>query len=192
MDSRGLILTNLHLVADPWSGVPYNRAGRIEVGLSDDPLAQPAQMRYLAQIVASDRALDLVILYVKSDMQGNPLPHGLSLPVARLGDDRTLATASDIHLCGYPGRGDGTAIAIPALYRGHSEDRLWMQFAAPYVDGYNGSIALDDRVELVGIVYSVRPPDHDAGAAWYYLRPISVAKPLIAQAQRWLDSGPIR
>jgi len=189
VDGRGLILTVLHLVADPWSGVPHNRAGRIEVGVSDDPLTEPVQMRYLAQVVATNRALGLAILYVKSDVQGNPLPRAFSLPAARLGDDRNLASAADIHLCGYPDTGDGTAVAVPGLYTGHSEDKLWIQFVAPHIDGYNGGIALNDKVEFVGIVYGVRRPDHDAGAAWYYLRPINAAKPLIAQAQRWLDSG---
>lgn len=188
IDRRGLVLTNYHLVADPWTHLPYNQAGRIEVGVSYDPSQQAVQMQYLAQIVVADSRLDLAVLHIKSDLQGRTLPRFVFLPYVQPGDDRALTYAPDVHACGYPAN-SRTAIVLNGIYLGHSADGRWIQMAAPYIEGYSGAMVLDDSVRLVGIVNSYQRSQQDPRASWYYLRPVSLASTLISQARYYLDTG---
>ncbi|NLS76004.1 MAG: hypothetical protein GXY76_01960 [Chloroflexi bacterium] len=188
VDPRGLILTNYHLVADPWTKAPYNQANRVEVAVSYDPERQPVTFTYVAEVVMTDPALDLAILYVRTDLQGRPPARWWSFPWAPLGDDRALAFAPDVHTCGYPA-GRQTAAVLHGLYMRHSDDGQWVQLAAPYFEGYSGGMALNDRAELVGIINSYHQSDQDPRASWYYLRPTALLRGLVWQAQRWLDTG---
>jgi len=183
VDARGLILVNLHTVLDPWTGQPYSATGQIIVGVSDDPLAQAPAVFYLAKVVATSPTVGLAILYVHADAQGRPVPRRAFLPVATLGDDQALATAPDIHACGYAGAGH--AEAVHGLYAAHAEDGRWLRFTAPAA-ALDDGIAFDDQATVVGIVSSV---ERAAQGSLYYARPIGAAQPLIAQARRWLNAG---
>lgn len=187
VDGRGLIVTNLHIVADPWTNQPYNQAGRIEVGVSVDPPRVPYHLTYLAEIYYTDPHLDVAVLRITSDWQGRPLPP-LQLPWVPLGNDLSLAYAPDMHTCGYATNAVAATVGH-GLYRGHSADGQWVQLAAPYYDGYNGGMALNDAAELVGIIHSYRQVNPSTQTSWYYLRPANALRPIIQQAQRWLDLG---
>ncbi len=188
VDTRGLILTNYHLVADPWTETLYNLGGRVEVGISQDPERQPVVINYIAEVVMADPVLDLAILYVRSDVYGRAPAWQWGFPWVPLGDDRALAYAPDIHTCGYA-TGRPTAAVLHGLYMRHSDDGRWIQLAASFFEGYSGGMALNDRAELIGIINSYHQSDQDPRASWYYLRPASLARNLIWQAQRWLDTG---
>ena len=179
-------MTHLHLVADPWSGQPYNRAGRVQVGLSDDPLSAPAVLKYQADIALANVALDVAILRIRYDLEGKPLAQLPTFPTAKLGNDRDLPALPDLHLCGFPGTVAGT---VHGLYQRHSADGLWIELAAPLLGGFSGAPAWNDRVELVGLLYSTEAAGtgqaaRTGQAASYYLRPINALKTLIEMGKQ--------
>ena len=188
VDGRGLILTNYHLVADPWTHELYNASGRVEIGMSANPGEESVRMSYVAQVLLADAELDLAILHIKTDLTGRPVPRSPYLPWAALGDDRLLNTTPDVHTCGYP-TGSQRAVILHGVYTGHSNDGRWFELAAPYFDGYNGGMALNDDAHLVGIINSYRQSQQDPRTSRYYLRPINLARSLIAKGQYYLDTG---
>lgn len=181
VDHRGWILTNLHVLADYWTGELSNSQGEARVKIIRDPDELP-DWAYIARLENWDADLDIAVLQVVSDAFGRPIQHGLSLPSVRLGDsDRTaLPVLSLVTVIGFPSTGGGTVTVTQGQVAGRRclEDGPWIKYTASTSPGSSGSMVLNEMGKLVGIHTGAMS---DAGAGMGYMRPVNEVRALIAE-----------
>ena len=180
IDARGLILTNYHVVRNVDTNKPYNAKDLIGVFVQSST-DKPPDRAFFAQIVVMDGNLDLAILKLTSTGDGKPLPANLGLTVVPLGDSETVKDDQDIRAIGFQqGSGmswkDATVTTLKGTVSGFVENHAWIKTDAQIDHGISGGLAINAAGELIGI------PTAGAGKIGY-IRPINLAKPLIAQAK---------
>lgn len=148
----GLILTNAHVVLPDQH---YDVTGLV-VYLTVDP-SLPPQPKYKAEVVQADVALDLAVLRLTTDMDGNPLDaRALNLPAARLGNADSLQLGDRIIILGYPGIGGSTITLTSGEVAGFTAEsgvgpRAFIKTSATIAGGNSGGLAANMRGELIGI-----------------------------------------
>lgn len=187
VDSSGLILTNFHVAGDVETGQVYNPAGRALVAvtrLSDGA----AELRYQARLEEWDAGLDVAVLRIDADADGNPLRVPLALPVVRPGDSGALQFAERIYILGYPGVGGASLTVTVGSVSGFVVEggrRTWIKTDAEISRGNSGGLAVNEQGELIGIP-TWGNLDVEAGETLGklgYIRPISWVLPLIERAR---------
>src|SRR3989304_4212042 len=99
VSADGLILTNGHVVDDRFD--EYEDLGVALTGKADEP----PEMSYLAEIAAVDYGLDLAVIRVVSDLEGNEVDE--EFPFVAIGDSEEGEIGDSIRILGYPGIGGG-------------------------------------------------------------------------------------
>jgi S1-C subfamily serine protease len=163
VDSRGHILTNLHVVED---------ADEIKVALPDG-------RRFQAVLVGSDRFTELAVLRID----------GARLPVLPLGEPRRLEVGETVVAIGNPlwieGGPTVTVGVISALGRSMEEEGLpilhnLIQTDAAINPGNSGGPLLDLDGRVVGINTALIPSAHGIGFAVSAATAVPVLRALIA------------
>lgn len=110
IDESGLVLTNAHVGApnSPGQGASSPEPAYLTVSLTSEDDAAPAQAKYRANPVVSDGYLDMAILQINADADGNPVaPDELELPEPLpIGDSDDVRTGDRIIALGYPAIGN--------------------------------------------------------------------------------------
>ncbi len=211
IDPRGFILTNAH-VALPEKGESVD-ALEILVTEAED---QPPVPKYFAEVVQADPDLDIAVLRITTDLDGNPVDaNTLNLPYARLGDSSKLHLGEPIVILGYPGIGGNTITLTRGEVSGFTAEkpygrRAFIKTSAAIAGGNSGGMAVNAAGELVAIptqlgsgaengevvdcryladtngdgVIDENDDCVPTGGFINALRPINLAKPLIAAALR--------
>ena len=146
----GLILTNAHVVmgADALIISLISRTDR------------PPIPTYYAEATEVNNVLDLALIQITTDLDGNPVERaGLRLPRVPRGDSDTLDLGQEIHVFGYPGVGGQTLTFTEGAVSGfESEDlgsgdleRVWIKTDAEIGPGNSGGTAVNESGLLVGI-----------------------------------------
>lgn len=172
----GLILTNAH-VADPEApgfDAPRDGPDYLVVGIppADDPDAA-VELRYRAAPVATDGPLDLSVIKISADVDGNPLGDGgdgLDLPEPLpIGDSESVRTGDELVALGFPGLAsvdledpfarpvtvtEGVASTIKAVPP-FGED-AWIESDLRLGSGNSGGPTVNDDGEIIGINTEVR------------------------------------
>jgi S1-C subfamily serine protease len=167
----------------------------------DEP--QPA---YLATVTKHDADLDLAVLTIVADDQQRAIGPSPALPFVPLGDSDALRLGEALHVFGYPGIGGEALTYTPGVVTSleHADGIAgvaWVTTDAVLSAGSSGGAALNAAGDLVGVptqgsALDCRPGDTngdgtasaaDAGCVPYggslgEVRPINLAKPLLAQA----------
>ena len=150
--SDGLILTNAHVVL---SDKTYPvEALTISPTFSADEKPVPA---YYAKVVQADEALDLAILKITQDINGQPIdPAALNFPAVAVGNSDTLNLGDTLTILGYPGIGGDTITLTSGEVAGFSSEspygnRAFIKTSATIAGGNSGGLASNDAGELVGI-----------------------------------------
>lgn len=145
---QGLILTNSHVVDD--------RYGEYEVlGVSlTQRTDQPPTLTYLAEIAAVDYGLDLAVIRVITDLDGNPVTP--NLPFIQLTDSDQVEIGDDLRILGYPGIGGETITFTEGAVSGFTsergvEGRAWIKTDATIAGGNSGGMGVDVNGQLVGV-----------------------------------------
>lgn len=193
VDPSGLILTNAHVAAPEAPGLEILYAltpsGSLErtnpnllvIGMytAEDQLPD---FRYLAEVMTADGWLDLAILRIVSDIDRNPVSE-LDLPTLALGDSDSLQGRDELTVIGYPDVGGETISTAPGVIGGFLPDekidglnRGWIKTTATIRGGNSGGVGVNQDLQLIGV------PTR-GGADFGHLRPINIAKPLIADAK---------
>lgn len=212
----GLILTNAHVaVADETEGT----LDRLEVAVTTAS-DTPPQPTYIAEVVASDWALDLAVLRVTERIGGGALP--TDLKYAALGDSDALEIGDPIRILGYPGIGGETITLTSGLVSGFVSEaglgnRAWVKTDATIAGGNSGGMAVNADGELIGVptiaaagadvddivdCRAVRDTNRDGrinddddcvpiGGFLNGLRPIALAADMITAAERGTAYTPI-
>ena len=215
----GLILTNAH-VADPDApgfDAPREGPDYLIVGVppADDPDA-PVELRFRAEPVATDGPLDLSVVKINGDADGNPVEGDLDLPEPLpIGDSESVSTGDELVALGFPGLAsvdledpfarpvtvtEGVASTIKAVPP-FGED-AWIESDLRLGSGNSGGPTINDDGELIGVNTEVRTretqgEDGDGGvftSGSALMRPSKWVTPLIDAAasgatytSEWID-----
>lgn len=217
----GLVLTAWHVV-DPDRNrreidrvVADAKAQGTELAVTLDPdhvllltsdaraLAAPT---WIAAVAVHDATLDLAVLRIDADAQGQPLSPAMPLPFVPLGDSATVGLGDPIHVFGYPSIGDDALTYTAGVVSGFGHeagvaDPAWIMTDATLSGGSSGGTAVDASGRLVGVPtqgtqLDCRPGDTNGdgridaqdvgcipvGGSIGQLRPINLARPLLTQA----------
>jgi S1-C subfamily serine protease len=151
VDPSGLILTNAHVVDNSDPTLMYDT---LVVSLTDTADTPPTPT-YIADVVAFDPSLDLAVIKVTSDLEGNPVD-GLDLPALPLGNSDSIGLGDHIRILGYPGIGGETITFTDGNVSGFTSeaavgDRAWVKTDATIAGGNSGGTAVNDAGELVAV-----------------------------------------
>ncbi len=167
----GLILTNAH-VADPAApGQDSDPVAFVAVGFTDpDDDDRPVELRYRAETIVSDGVLDLAVVKIVADAEGNEVDASdLDLPEPLpVGDSDGLRTNDEITALGYPGlatansefanEGELPALTVTtgrvATFTGSDileTERAEIDADLRIGSGNSGGPSIDDQGEIVGI-----------------------------------------
>ncbi|HLC06318.1 MAG TPA: serine protease [Anaerolineales bacterium] len=145
---QGLILTNSHVVDD--------RSGEYEVlGVAlTERTDQPPTLTYLAEIAAVDYGVDLAVIRLISDLDGNPVTP--TLPFIQLADSDQIEIGDGLRILGYPGIGGETITFTEGAVSGFTsergvEGRAWIKTDATIAGGNSGGMGVNADGLLMGV-----------------------------------------
>ncbi len=148
----GLILTNAHVVLSD----RYYTVGALAVAFTTTEDHAP-EIRYYAEVVQADEALDIAVIRLTTDMNQNPLDHAnLNLPYIPLGNADNLRLGDQITILGYPGIGGETITLTRGEVSGFTSEqgrgnRAFIKTSATIAGGNSGGLAADQNGYLIGI-----------------------------------------
>ncbi len=152
ISSDGLILTNAHVVL---SDKFYDVKGLV-VALTTNP-DYPAESRFRAEVLQVNEGLDLAVIRVTTDLDGNPLDRAtLNLPAVPLGNSDALELGGDLTIMGYPGIGGVTITLTSGKVGGFTSEngigqRAFIKTSATIAGGNSGGLAVNQNEELIGV-----------------------------------------
>ncbi|MDH4146303.1 MAG: trypsin-like peptidase domain-containing protein, partial [Acidimicrobiia bacterium] len=157
VDASGLILTNAHVVGNEGE-CAYASLG-VAITTSTD---EPPELQYLADVVAFSPALDLAVVQIRSDLEGEPVE--VDLPTIRLGDSDDIGLGDEIRVLGYPGIGGDTITLTSGSVSGFVSQagvggRAWVKTDATVAGGNSGGTAINASGELIGVPTQASPGD---------------------------------
>jgi S1-C subfamily serine protease len=160
---KGYILTNHHVtdvsdLKDQARGQPNVKVieGKLAVLLTKSQ-DEPPVATYIADVVADSTQLDLAVLHITQNLNGQAVnDSSLKLPFVELGDSDAVDIGDKIHIFGYPGIGGATITFTSGDVAGFSFERgitgrAWIKTSATIAGGNSGGTAVDDNGKLVGI-----------------------------------------
>lgn len=153
ISSDGLILTNAHVVGDPYHEFEDLEIEEIGVATTNRT-DEPPELAYLAEIVAIDLALDLAVVQITSDLDGYQVTE--DFPFVTLGDSDAVEIGDELRILGYPLIGEDTITLTGGVVSGFTVERgveghAWIKTDATIADGNSGGLAVDDAGRLVGV-----------------------------------------
>ena len=184
---QGHILTNFHVIGDPDTGKFDNKQGLAYIGLNPPELNAKPNVLYLAQVIKSDKALDLALLRIVATNDGGKLPADLKLTTVPVGDSDKIQIGDEVTIIGFPGLGEGTVTLTKGSVGGFVDDSTsvgtWIKTDAEINPGNSGGMAINKDGQVIGIPTQVRYDTKVTGKIGK-VRPINFAKPLTQFAQR--------
>jgi len=188
LHEQGYVLTNFHVIGDPQSGQYYNNEEWVGIALNwDNPSAAPDTV-YRCEVVLADAELDLALVRVYAEGNGDGLPSDLAFPSLPIGDSDDLNIGDPIAIIGYPGLGGDTPTFTRGTVSGFltdeflNLDRGWIKTDAEINRGNSGGMAINERGELIGVPTLVFS-DVEVSGKLGEVRPIR-------HAQKFLDEVP--
>ena len=194
VSADGVILTNAHVAAPTSPGLAtlYNdpellfgeEPDQLVVALSDSADRPPTEA-YIAELAAADGALDLAVIKITADLDGNALnPASLNLPFVEVGDSDTINLGDEIRILGYPGAGGETITFTRGNVAGFESqnrvgDRAWIKTDATISPGNSGGLGVNAAGQIVGVPSFGQEA---IGGAINRMRAINYAAPLLAAA----------
>lgn len=185
IDPRGYVLTNFHVVGNttPGGGTPgslYSATNEVRIAVASTA-RETAQERYIGRVVRADVRLDLALIRIVSDLNGNPLPSGTRFPSIQIADTSQLRPGSRLFAFGFP-LGVQTINVTSGEMSGfqmNSRDQVaWIRTDAEFNPGNSGGMLLDRRGRLVAIPTAVV-----SGRGT--LEPIELARPVERVPAEW-------
>ena len=115
VSADGLILTNAHVVDDR-----FNEYADLGVAVISE-IDEPPDPSFLAVIVAVDYAIDLAVIRIVSDLDGNAIEP--ELPPIALGDSKDVNLGDSLRILGFPGIGGETITFTEGSVSGFTSQR---------------------------------------------------------------------
>lgn len=189
MNKQGYILTNFHCVGTE-NGL-NNSEGYVAIALTDDVRVN-SQPGYLAQFRSGDQALDIAVVQIIEDINGNKVtPEDIKLVPAKIGDSDVVEMGEGINILGYPGVGGDTITFTAGKVSGFIDENNdsnvdWIKTDAVVNHGNSGGTAINDKGEMIGIPTAKQVgEDNDI---MFYLKPINQAVSILDDAMAQGDN----
>jgi S1-C subfamily serine protease len=155
---QGLILTNYHVLGDRQTQVLFNDDGLAVIGVMPDNLKGAPILKYRANLLGGDPALDLAVLQITA-VFGNSeseLPEDLGLTAIEIADSETLMIGDELYVIGYPGLGGNTVTMSTGLVSGfldQDNDGVfeWIKTDAEVNRGNSGGLAVNGKWQFIGV-----------------------------------------
>ncbi len=169
---EGLVLTSAHVVEG---------AEQVAIGVLDD-LNDPPLWRYLGDVVSLDKQIDVALIALHSDLDGQPLTTSPNLPYAPV----TLAAdevyrGDTVYIFGYPDIGDdylvvtqGNIVSVENGTINGQRMPVWYRTDAEIAPGNSGGLVVNGNGEFVGIPTFVQSEEQTGGRLGG-IRPAQVA-----------------
>lgn len=183
LTSQGHVLTNLHVVADPNTGQPYNRRGQVLIAISPPDLRGEPTVAFQAEIEELDLNLDLALLRLVAQADGSDLPSDLRLTTMSIGDSDSVHIGDELTILGFPGLGGESVTLTRGSVSGFLDAEGWIKTDAEINPGNSGGAAVNAVGELVGIPTAGALGSQFPGKLGL-VRPVNLARPLIERALR--------
>ncbi|MFK7986835.1 MAG: S1C family serine protease [Sandaracinaceae bacterium] len=185
IDPRGYVLTNFHVVGHthPGNGAPgtlINTGNEVRLAMVTTP-RENAQTRYLGRVVRADARLDLALIRIISDMDGNPIPRSQRFPSVPIADTSRLRPGSRLFAFGFPlgVRTINVTSGEMSGFQMNSRDEVaWIRTDAEFNPGNSGGMLLDRTGRLVAVPTAVL-----SGRGT--LEPIELARPVERIPDEW-------
>jgi len=148
----GLILTNAHVVfSDRFFDVVDLV---VSITTAQD---QPPEPMFFADVVQGDARLDLAVIKVRTDLDGNPANFSaLEIEPVKIGQAESLQLGDPIVILGYPGIGGETITLTRGEVSGFTAEapygnRAFIKTSATIAGGNSGGLAATPQGEIIGI-----------------------------------------
>lgn len=150
VSADGLIVTNAHVI-EIFGPCAYDD---LQIAITASADSAP-EVRYLGEVYAIDRALDLAVIGVATDLDGNPIRVDNLAPIT-IGDSDRVGLGDQIRILGYPSLGGDTITFTSGSVSGFTAeagiaDRAFIKTDATISGGNSGGLAINDDFEMVGI-----------------------------------------
>ena len=207
----GLILTNAHVAKPSAPGLGSEEEGdpaSYQIALVGGEDDRPAAPSYVAETIVADGVLDLAVMQITTDIDGNPVdPEDLDLPEPLpLADSDELRTGDEITALGFPGvahvattedferRALTVTRGVVSTFLQElpvDENRAWIDSDIRIGSGNSGGASINTSGEIVGINTAVitEATVADSGAGGSFtggsarIRPVNFAQDLIEIAE---------
>lgn len=148
VSSEGLILTNAHVVEGIGDAIDA-----LGVGITE-ATDIPPELTYLAELIAIDYDLDLAVVRVATDLEGNPV--SVALPYVEIGDSDQVEIGDSLRILGYPGIGGETITLTEGSISGFTAERsiagrAWIKTDATIAGGNSGGMGTNQAGQLIGV-----------------------------------------
>lgn len=184
IDPRGYVLTNFHVVGHmrpTESGVPgtlLNSAGRISLATVESA-RQSARPRWRGVVVRADQRLDMALIRIVSDSDGNPI-RGRPFTAVPLASTESLRPGSHVWAFGYPlgvRTINVTGGSVAGFQMNGRDEVAWLRTDTEFNPGNSGGMLVDRRGRLVAL-----PTRVYHGRA---LEPVELARPVERMPAEW-------
>ncbi len=150
VSADGLIVTNAHVI-EAFGPCAYDS---LQIAITSSADTAP-EVRYLGEVYALDKALDLAVVGIAYDLDGNPIQVS-DLPPITIGDSDLVGLGDTIRILGYPSLGGDTITFTSGSVSGFTAeagiaDRAFIKTDATISGGNSGGLAINDAFEMVGI-----------------------------------------
>jgi putative serine protease PepD len=207
----GLILTNAHVAKPSAPGLGSEEEGdpaSYQIALVGGEDDRPAAPEYIAETIVADGVLDLAVMQITSDIEGNPVdPEELDLPEPLpIADSDELRTGDEITALGFPGvahvattedferRALTVTRGVVSTFLQElpvDENRAWIDSDIRIGSGNSGGASINTDGEIVGIntavVTEATVADSGEGGSFTggsaRIRPVNFAQDLIEIAE---------
>lgn len=186
IDARGYVLTNFHVVGHmhPETGVPgtlHNRRNRVLLATVESA-RQSARPRWVGTVVRADAQLDLALIRIVSDTDGNRV-EGAPFETIPIASTEELRPGSKVWAFGFPlgvRTINVTEGSIAGFQMNARDEVAWLRSDAEFNPGNSGGMLVDQQGRLVGIPTRVY---HGRGRA---LEPVELARPAERIPSAWM------
>lgn len=186
IDARGYVLTNFHVVGHmhPETGVPgtlHNQQNRVLLATVESA-RQAARPRWVGTVVRADAQLDLALIRIVSDTDGNRI-QGAPFETISMASTEDLRPGSKVWAFGYPlgvRTINVTEGSIAGFQMNARDEVAWLRSDAEFNPGNSGGMLVDEQGRLVGVPTRVY---HGRGRA---LEPVELARPVERVPASWL------
>ncbi len=148
----GLILTNAHVVLSD----RFYEVVDLIISITEEQDQPPKRMFY-ADVLQGDYYLDLAVVKIRSDLNGNPVDFGaLGIEPVKIGRAEALKLGDPIFILGYPGIGGETITLTRGEVSGFTSEepygnRAYIKTSAVIAGGNSGGLAASPQGEIIGV-----------------------------------------
>ena len=192
IDTRGVILTNFHCVADSLTKEFYNPDKILEVYTTKN-YATPPLFAYYAHVVATDSDADLAVLQIVRQRNGTTPLACLELPALTINTE-PAAIEDAIRAVGYPGFGQYTLTVTDGKIAGLTKfgagsvlvngSHVALKTTTIMGHGISGGALVNSKNELIGVPFYNVPDSMGTPGSLNYAVAIDEATTIIDVARK--------